>query len=292
MKPIRLSILILIISIVVMIQSPKLYAETSVWKVSTKDTYLYLAGTMHILSTNDYPLPPEFEKAYADASRIVLETDLEKLNSPAFAQLVADLLSYRDGTTLFDRLSPETAHQLKAYLKSKNIPEDSVTAFKPGMLMSVLSSLELRSLGLNGRGVDAHFYHKATNDAKTIQPLETVEMQLGFLAALGGQDPDKFVRYLLKELPNTSTLVNKLRDAWKSGDMKVLTLLGIATMQQDYPAMYQQLLVERNNQWLPQIESMLENEIVEMVLVGALHLAGTDGLLRQLTDAGYSLEQL
>jgi len=67
--------------------------------------------------------------------------------------------------------------------------------------------------------------------------------------------------------------------------------LSLASMRQDFPQIYQQLLVERNQNWLPLIESMLNDPGTEMILVGALHLVGTEGVLHALREKGYRIEQ-
>ena len=55
--------------------------------------------------------------------------------------------------------------------------------------------------------------------------------------------------------------------------------------------MYKSLIADRNDAWLPKIEAMLKTREVEFVLVGALHLAGDDGLLSQLATRGYKVRQ-
>jgi uncharacterized protein len=79
---------------------------------------------------------------------------------------------------------------------------------------------------------------------------------------------------------------------WRSGDMQKLADLSITPFVKDYPDIYQQLLVTRNALWLPQIEQMLQSAEVELVLVGALHLAGKDSVLSQLANNGYKIEKL
>ena len=68
--------------------------------------------------------------------------------------------------------------------------------------------------------------------------------------------------------------------------------LGITPLLKDFPDIYQSLLVDRNNNWLPQIEAMFDSKDTEFVLVGALHLVGKDGLLQRLEAAGYKVTQL
>jgi uncharacterized protein YbaP (TraB family) len=43
---------------------------------------------------------------------------------------------------------------------------------------------------------------------------------------------------------------------------------------------------------MPQIEKMLTTAEIELILVGALHLAGQEGLLNQLEKKGYGVTNL
>ena len=67
--------------------SINVHAESPVWKVSHGDNHLYLGGTIHLLGKDDYPLPPAFEKAYQDSSKLVFEADIQKFQSPDQSQL-------------------------------------------------------------------------------------------------------------------------------------------------------------------------------------------------------------
>ncbi|CAM5192640.1 TraB/GumN family protein [Alishewanella longhuensis] len=50
------------------------------------------------------------------------------------------------------------------------------------------------------------------------------------------------------------------------------------------------MLVDRNDAWMKTLEQL--NEPGVMVLVGALHMVGEDGLLTLLADRGYSIKQV
>jgi hypothetical protein len=56
--------------------------------------------------------------------------------------------------------------------------------------------------------------------------------------------------------------------------------------------MYQRLLVERNRNWMPKIEVLFARPGRALVVVGAAHLVGPDGLLAMLKAKGYTVEQL
>lgn len=44
--------------------------------------------------------------------------------------------------------------------------------------------------------------------------------------------------------------------------------------------------------WIPEIERLLDTGDVELVLFGALHLVGNEGVLALLEDRGYQVEQV
>ncbi len=269
-----------------------LYAETSVWKVSQGINHLFIGGTIHVLAEADYPLPAEFNRAYQRSERLVLETDMEKLQSPDFQQVMIRELSYSDGRNLKSVLSEETFRALDQYCISRGIPTAKLLPFKPGMVAATLTVLELQRLGFGGVGVDAYFNARAIRDQKSLGQLETVELQLDFISAMGQGQEDDLIAYTLEDIKNLPALMGKMKQSWREGDMSALKRVDIIPFKRDFPKIYQKMLVDRNNAWMPQIEAMLRTGEVEFILVGALHLAGEDGLLEQLSALGYEVENL
>ncbi|MCP4490226.1 MAG: TraB/GumN family protein [Gammaproteobacteria bacterium] len=266
-------------------------AETSVWKVSKGNRHLYLGGTVHILARDDYPLPPPFARAYHLSHRLVFETDMQMLQSAEFQQVMLERLSYRGGRTLKDVLSAQTYQKLEDYCASHNIPVASIHGFRPGMAATALLWVELERLGLAGDGVDTFFSNKAMEDQKKQGKLETAEEQLDFLASMGHGEEDQMIEYTLSDIDKLPTLMTSIKSAWRSGDMQALEKIGISPYIEEFPEAMDMLLGNRNRAWLPKVEAMLMTAEVELVLVGALHLAGEQGLLVQLEKRGYKLEQ-
>ena len=79
--------------------------------------------------------------------------------------------------------------------------------------------------------------------------------------------------------------------AWRRGDATTIERDLVRALQK-YPAAYQSLIVERNHNWMPQLEQCLTRTTPCMVVVGAAHLVGPDGLLTLLQRKGYRIEQL
>jgi hypothetical protein len=87
---------------------------------------------------------------------------------------------------------------------------------------------------------------------------------------------------------------SQLRDvtkAWREGDIRALESL-LREGAEESPALFKKLTVDRNRRWLPQIEKMLQDSGNDyLVITGALHMVGSDGLVQLLRGKGYRVEQ-
>lgn len=282
----------LIVAVLLVLSSTQAWASSSVWKITKGQYSIYLGGTIHVLSAQDYPLPKAFDIAYEKASVVVFETDIDKLEDPVTQEYFIRQVSYQEGTTLVDFLSDETYTELKGKLDSIGMPMQRMKHFKPGMISMTLTMHELQRLGMAETGVDGFYHHKSKQDQKTLGALESITTQIQFLADMGDGSEDELIRYTLNDIKTLPQLMSDTKAVWRNGNMAGLSSLMLEPVKQEFPALYQSLLVERNNNWMPQIESMIATPQTEFILVGALHLAGDVGLLSQLEQKGYQIEQL
>jgi hypothetical protein len=58
------------------------------------------------------------------------------------------------------------------------------------------------------------------------------------------------------------------------------------------PALYARMFGLRNQQWLAQIEQMMRADENYLIIVGAGHLVGKNGLIAALRGRGYRVKQL
>lgn len=271
------------------------FAKSPVFKISKGSDHIYLGGTVHLLSPNDYPLPDGFQVAFDDAEHVYFETDIEKLTSPEVQAKMAAVTALPEGQTLKGILSEETYAQLEAFLAERQIPIAAFNQFTPATVSLALTVVELQRLGLGNpaSGVD-QFYSLKTKDAeKDAFYLETIDEQIGFINEFNNADPDLIIQSSLESLADLSTSWEAGLQAWRKGDLETLgESLGIKDMKSDFPEIYEVLLNNRNNRWMTEIKEMFDSKEVELLLVGALHLAYDDGLIEQLRDDGYKVEQL
>lgn len=268
------------------------HADTSVWAVSDGDRTVYLGGTVHLLRASDYPLPDEFEQAYAAADELYFEVDINAMNDLSTQAQMLRQLTYNDDRTLQSVLSDVAYAALEEYTEEVGLPVMMMQKFKPGMVVTTLQMLEFQKLGFTPQGVDSYFNTRAMEDAKPLGALETIGEQIGFLAAMGEGNESEFILVSLHDLNEISDTMEAMIAAWREGDAERLAELFVAEMKEQAPEVYDSLLRQRNLNWLPEIESMFADEDTEFVLVGAAHLVGEDGLLTMLRAKGYEVSQL
>ncbi|HAJ76305.1 MAG TPA: TraB/GumN family protein [Gammaproteobacteria bacterium] len=268
------------------------WADTSVWEVRSDSNSVYLGGTVHLLRPTDYPLPEEFEQAYQASSEIYLETDIGSMTDLSVQAQLLQQLTYQDERSLKTVLSNEAYTALSDYTEQIGMPLMIMEKFKPGMVVSTLQILEFQRVGFTPQGVDMYFNTRAMGDAKTLGQLETVQEQIGFLAAMGEGNESEFILLSLKDLAETNAVMEDMIRAWRTGDNASLADLFVTEMRTETPDLYDSLLRQRNLRWIPQIEQMLRDSDTEFVLVGAAHLVGEDGLLQLLQAKGYQIRQL
>ena len=266
-------------------------AETSIWTISKGGNTHYIGGTFHLLKETDYPLPKEFNQVYKQVNQLVFETDVTQLDKPQFQQQFLRAMRLPPGKILADKLSPKAYAALIRYAAKNNIDTGRLQQLRPQMVSLIISVEELKTLGLNASGVDSHMANKAIQDSKTLHFLETLEQQINYIATISEGNESALILQTLEDLEKLPEELDKMINAWRTGDQQALFEYGIQPMKQDYPEVYQSLLVERNNEWLPKIEEFINQKNSTFILVGALHLIGEDGVLQTLKRKGYRIDK-
>ena len=263
-----------------------------VWKVSNGTETVYLGGTVHVLEASDYPLPVAFNTAYRQADAVYFETDMDVLTTQGFFQELLAATSYPQGQSIASNLTPETLNKLKAYLITQGVPFEALQRFKPGMLGMQLTQIELRKQGITVAGVDSHYNQAAKQDNKPRAYLEMPQDQIAVIATMGQGNESEMIENALEDVTRLREDFDQIRNAWRRGDREELVKLTIEPFREELPDDFKLMVVDRNNKWLPQIEWMFQTPDDELVLVGAMHLVGKEGLLQQLERKGYQVTQL
>ena len=265
-------------------------ARSFLWKVESGPKVLYLAGSVHALTADVYPLNPAFERAFQASDMLVEEIDLSQGDLLTLGPLLLAKGMYQDGRTFDAVVSKETAALVTKRLNNP-LALELIRGMKPWMVMLMISAMQVQQAGLNvNLGLDKYFFDKAKQAGKSIVGLETAEFQIDRFDKMPESLQEQLLRSALEDLDAQSRELAAIVTAWQRGDAGSLerTLL---TGFKEYPAVYQSLIVERNHNWLPQLEKCLGRTTPCLAVVGAAHLVGPDGLLALLRQKGYKVEQ-
>jgi uncharacterized protein len=269
-----------------------LTAASSVWKITKGDRTLYLGGTCHILRASDFPLPPEFDAAFAASEVVVFETDIARATGPEMQEIVVTRGVFTDGRTLVDVLTPEAWQLVEQYCKRAGLPVAQFAGLKPWLFTLAVSMSELQKAGVTQEGVDLHYHKRAGAAGKRTGHLESLEQQVDFIVNLGAGYESEMIIHTIEDLAQLPQMLDDLLGAWKTGDEKAIDQAMLQSMRERYPVIFRELVVSRNEAWLPKLDALLETPEVEFVLVGVGHVAGPEGLLARLRERDYLVAQI
>jgi hypothetical protein len=281
-----------LLAFVALAETPRAAATSLLWKVSNGRGTVYLAGSIHMLTADYYPLNPVLTSAFGECDLLVEEIDFDaaQMTDAQLQMLVRGMLPAAQ--SLDAVISKDTYALVAARVKQLGLPIEPLRRFKPWALALTLLGMEWQGAGLDpDLGLDKHFYDLARARKVPVQALETIEYQISRFDEMTMPEQDRLLASTLKELDTQKGAVTELMDAWKRGDAATIERIVLADVRNE-PRIYERLLVERNQMWLPQIEALFARPGRAFVVVGAAHLVGPDGLLALLEARGYTVEQL
>jgi uncharacterized protein YbaP (TraB family) len=266
--------------------------KSFLWQVRSEKNSIYILGSIHLLKKDSYPLKKSIEEAFEASNKLVLEIDLQSATPEKTRQMTLEKGLLRDGTTLAQSLSKETYELTERRAREMGVDLGALSPFKPWVVALTMVSLKLQKLGFDpAYGVDRYLAERARRRARPTGGLESLEFQIGLFDGMSLRDQEMMLREALKELDLLDGGVEQLVRFWTNGDVASVEELLLAGMR-EYPEVHARIIVERNRRWLPQIEKMLVEGENIMVVVGAAHLVGTQGVIELLKQRGYTVEQL
>ncbi len=264
----------------------------TMWMAEGTSNRVYLLGSVHLLREQDHPLPKVIDAVYDDAETIYMELDMDDLD-PLHMQATINRLGMLDeNTSLRDVMGDQLYAEAIAAAAELDIPLDMLERTEPWLAAITVEQLALARIGFNpSYGVEMHLLKKATTDGKAILGFESVEQQLAYLDGLSRDAQRDLLMQTLIESAAIHEVMDELILAWRSGDIGYLE----QTLLEDvsgYPELYDTIVANRNRLWVDTIDELLEQGEDYLVVVGALHLVGEDGVPQLLRQRGVRITQM
>lgn len=267
-------------------------AKSCLWKVQSKANTVYLLGSIHLLKAENYPLPVAMEKAFDESRVLVLEINPDSLALPMMQQFVLGKGMFAEGKTLQSVLTKETLELAQKRAAEVGLQLALLQNFEPWLVGITLTAAKLQLMGLTPQyGVDQYFLKKAKAANKPVLTLESIAFQINRFDNMSLKNQNDFLEETLKEWDVLEGDLNSIVQAWSRGEPDTLAAKLFEGLKA-YPEVYFSLITERNRNWLPQIEKFLLADKTHLVVVGAGHMVGAEGLIHALQSKGYFVQQL
>lgn len=263
-----------------------------IWVAEGDTNRVYLLGSIHFLREQDYPLPAAIDIVYRDVEQLVMELDMDDIDPVAALMNLQAYGVFTDGTTLAEAMGPELYGQAEAAAAEADIPIDMFERSEPWLAAMTVQEILMMRIGFQAdMGIEMHLMGRAASDGKPISGFETVEQQFQFLDGLSMETQIQWFLQSIIETQRFELLVDELVAAWRSGDVDYLEEELLQEMKA-YPEMHDEILVNRNRNWIPPIMAMLEDDDDYLIIVGAAHLVGDNGVPDLLSKQGVRIRLL
>jgi uncharacterized protein YbaP (TraB family) len=262
------------------------------WKVEgDTGAVAYLLGSLHVLTQSSYPLPAAIDKAFTNSKVLVEEVDIDQTADPAVMMSALAKAMLTDGRTLDQLVSPATYAEVKRRAEKAGIPLVALQRMKPWLVAVTLMSPTLQAAGFKPElGIDQHYFDRAKAANMRREALETLAYQLDRFDQLAPALQEDLLKTTMEDLDTEVSGVQEMAEAWKAGNTAAIEKLTLSALQES-PELYRRLLVERNANWVPQVEACVTQAKSCFIVVGAAHLVGPDGLPSLLAKKGYKVTQ-
>lgn len=264
----------------------------TLWRIAGATNSVYLLGSIHLLREQDHPLPGVIDKAYDDADVIVMEIDMDDVD-PVYTQAAFNRAGVlQDGTTLQDLMGEEAFTAASEAAAAIDIPLDMLAKSEPWLAAITVELMLLYRIGFDpALGVEMTMTQRAAADGKPIEGLETIDEQLAFLDSLPIDAQREMLLQVLSEGAAMSESIGDLIEAWHHGDTATLedALLSSAVGLDE---LNEVLVNSRNRRWAETISTWLDDQQDYLIVVGALHLVGEQGVPALLEKRGFGIHQL
>ena len=270
----------------------------------------YILGTIHVLSGDLLDSIPAFLEAENQCQQLFVESDVtdqqdrqerraagRQVMTMPDGKTIADVLGEERMAILQERLK-ETCHVNLADSASQTILHYQPFCFTYMLNMMVQMEVYMKYPAMrNGNMIDGACMKRAKargwkvgnlDQVFTSEELEEIKETITPI----DEQVDTLMAFLNNFDERRQGILNKFEEQhnmghyWSAGDYESFERLVLPGVEAT-PGLF----AERNKKWMPIIIEAAK-EMPTLFVFGAGHLAGPEGVVRMLRDAGYTVEQL
>ncbi len=296
------------------VQESNTASKGLVWKVTGGKSPVYVLGSIHIGDISIYPLDNLIKDAYEGSSYLAVEADITQ--DAEGIQYMGEKAVFSDGTTLDKHVSAETYKLFAETMEKAGIGEDVYKTLKPWYAALLLQNLSLSEASYSANlGLDVYFLSEAAKIQKPVLQVEGIKFQVDMFDSFTPKLQEEFLSETLKASQGQTAeaaaggqnsgeaaandqaqMMQALLHHWSTGNAAEFgKLIARSNEAEAGESEFNRIFWdERNKNMFHAVEKYLGDAAGHsyFVVVGAGHLFGDTGVLKELEKAGYTLEQL
>lgn len=263
------------------ISQPTLAAPI-IWKIYDQQREFYVLGSIHAGKEAMFPLPNVFIDQWQQADALVVEANI--LQQSGATPILAPPFTHQV-------LPTATLKQLQQISTTLNLSFDQLLQQPPWLTAVTLQLALAEKLDLKSDyGIDYVLLQRAQQQQLPIHELESVSQQFNMLENL----PDNGAPMLIETIHDwdkTQSSLQCLVKVWQHGDGDKLEQL-FQESQFD-PTTDDALIFNRNQRWAETLTTASSYQTGKfIVVVGAFHLIGDQGLPNLMKQQGFKVEKI
>lgn len=283
--------------------SETLYGEGLYWSARKDGVELTILGTMHLPDPRHASIVSQVTPWLAQSDLLLVEATLaDQTDMQTYMVQNPDLLVIGEGPTLPEILDEETWAAIQTAAQARGVPSFIAAKMQPWFL-SLTLALPLCASGamMNGEmGLDGLLMDAAANLGVPTAPLEPWEEMFALISSGTFEEQIDALRIGLVDPAIQDAVVVSLIDGYFEGrtafgwqlSYYIADFLPQMTQEEfdeQMALVVDQLLIQRNRDWIPVIEEAATSNENIFIAFGAAHLIGEEGVLALLAENGWDI---
>lgn len=274
------------IIIIALFSSLLSYSQSTLWKITGNELEeaSYLFGTIHIPSQKIYALNDSLLPAIEKVDLLLLELNMEEVSNPL---VMMQYIVIPGEKTLKDYFTEEEYDFISLEFEKLTGQEIALfQKFKPFVLLTFIAQTYFNDDDNAPMALDEFLNYYALLKEVKVKGIETIEEQM----AVFDKMPNSVLIESLSDSDSMAVSSDMLLASYLAGDLEKVAKF----IEEDKSSgsWMDELLGDRNTIMFNRTASMLQEGNSLMIAVGCGHLAGSNGLIVQYRNAGYTVEPI
>ncbi|MDQ0465397.1 uncharacterized protein YbaP (TraB family) [Caulobacter ginsengisoli] len=265
-------------------------AQPPVWVVRDADSTVVIFGSVHVLPPGLDWKPKVLTDALAKADDLWFELPFDPASQAAGVEVVKAKGLLPPGESLLAKLTPAGRERLARLAPKLGLSLEQMDRLRPWLADVTVGLVDMSQRGAGAADGVEQTIEKATPPTALRKAFETADEQIGFFADAPEADQLASLEDTLRQIEEEPDAYNRLLAAWLSGDLKALQTEGLEPMKRASPDLFDRMITQRNNRWVEAITQRMAGSGETVIVVGAGHLVGPDGVPALLRARGFKVE--